>query len=104
DRSAVVRTLYEGMALGAALLDRRLAIGVDHGVLHGPILHDAPVDEQVLRAARRSLLCQRRDVAEQLDVAAVAADFDQIAAVAVQLIQPLTQTRYRRTLQHLASR
>ena len=53
--------------------------------------------------ARRSLLGQRRDVAEQLDVAAVAAHLDQVAPIAVQLIQPVAQRRDRRALQHLAS-
>ena len=36
--------------LGAALLDRRDAVGVDDGVRDRPVLHDAAVDEDVLRA------------------------------------------------------
>ena len=39
------------------------AVGVDDRVRDGPVLHDAAVDEHVLRPARRPLLGQRRDVA-----------------------------------------
>ena len=62
--------------LGAALLDRGLAVGVDDGVRDRPIFHDTPVDEQVLRTAGRSLFRQCHNVAEQLHVAAVATHFD----------------------------
>ena len=102
DVHRVVRHLDEEMHLRAALLDRRLAVGVDDGVRHRAVLDDAAVDEQVLRTARRPLLGQRRDVAEQLDVAAVATHLDQVAAIAVQLIEPLPQRGHRRALQHLA--
>ena len=80
DVDRVARHLDEQVHLRAALLDRRDAVGVDDGVRDRPVLDDAAVDEDVLRPARRPLLGQRRDVAEHLHVAAVAADLDQVAA------------------------
>ena len=81
----------EQVHLGAALLDRRDAVGVDDGVRDGAVLDDPPVDEDVLRAARRPLLGQRRDVAQHLDVARVAAHLDEIVPLAVQLVEPIAQ-------------
>ncbi len=89
--------------LRAALLDRGGAVGVNDRVCDRTVLDNAAVDEQVLGSARRPLLRQRGDVAEQLDVAGVAANLDQVAPVAIQLIQPFPQRRYRRALQHLPS-
>ena len=102
DVHRVGRHLDEEMHLGAALLDRRHAVGIDDRVRDGPVLDDAAVDEDVLRPARRPLLGQRRDEAEDLHVAAVAPHFDQIGALAVQLVQAIAKRRDRRALQHLA--
>ncbi len=66
-----------------------------------PVLDDAAVDEDVLGPARRPLLGQRRDVANDFHVAPIAAHFDQIAALSVQLIEPILQRRDGRTLEHL---
>ena len=63
DVDAIGRHLDEQMHLGAALLDRRDAVGVDDGVRDRPVLDDAAVDEDVLRPARRSLLGERGDEA-----------------------------------------
>ena len=51
-----------------------------------------------------SLLGERRDVANQAHVAAVATDVDEISPLAVQLIQPVPQRRDWRDLEHLAPR
>ena len=69
DVERVGRHLDEQVHLRAALLDRRHAVGVDDRVRDRPVLDDAAVDEDVLRAARRPLLGQRRDVAGQPDAA-----------------------------------
>src|SRR6185436_26201 len=65
DVHRVGRHLDEEMHLRAALLDRRHAVGVDDGVCDRPILHDAPVDEDVLRPSRGTLLGQRRNVTDE---------------------------------------
>ena len=91
----------EQVHLGTALLDRRDAVGIDDGVRDGAVLHDPPVDEHVLRAARRPLLRQRRDVAEHLDVAGIAPHLDEVVPLAVQLVQPVAQRADRRTLNDL---
>ena len=69
DVERVGRHLDEQVHLGAALLDRRHAVGVDDRVRDRLVLDDAAVDEDVLRPARRPLLGQRRDVAGQPDAA-----------------------------------
>ena len=80
DVERVGRHLDEQVHLRAALLDRRLAVGVDDRVRDRPVLHDAPVDEDVLRPARRPLLGQRGDVAGEPEPAGLLVHFDQIAA------------------------
>ena len=67
------------------------AVGVDDRVRDRPVLDDAAVDEDVLRPARRPLLGQRRDVAGQPQAAGLLAHLEQVAALAVQLIQPIAQ-------------
>ena len=93
DVHRVERHLDEEMHLRTALLDRRDAVGVDDRVGDRPILDDAAVDEDVLRPARRPLLGQRRDVSDDLHVAAFAPHLDQVVALAVQLIQAIAQRR-----------
>ncbi len=104
DVHRVERHVDEQVHLGAALLDRRDAVGVDDRVRDRAVLHHAPVDEHVLRPARWSLLRQRGHEPDNLDVAAVAADVDQVAAFAVQLVEPVTECRDGRALEHLAAR
>ena len=91
------------MHLGAALLDRRDAVGIDDGVCDGAILDDSPVDEDVLRATGWTLLGERRDVADDLDLPAVSLHVHQVAPLSVQLIEPFAKRRHRRTLDDLAS-
>ena len=45
------------------------------------VLHDAAVDEDVLRAARRPLLGERRDVSREAQPARLLVDFDEVAAL-----------------------
>ena len=78
------------------------AVGVDDRVRDRPVLDDAAVDEDVLRTARRPLLGERRDVAGHAQPAGFLSDLEEIAPLAVDLIQPIAQRRRRRTLQHLA--
>ena len=61
----------EQVHFGAAFLDRRHAVGVDDGVRDGPVPDDPPVDEDVLRAARRTLFRQCGNIADNLYVATV---------------------------------
>ena len=61
DVDAVGRNLEKEVDLRAAFLDRRVAVGLDNRMGDRLILDDAPVHEDILRPARRSLLCQRRD-------------------------------------------
>ena len=96
----VGRHLEEQMHLGAALLDRRHAVGVDDGVRDGLVLDDAPIDEDVLRPASGPLLGQRRDEAEHQDAASLLAHLEQVGAVAVELIEPILQRARGRALQH----
>src|ERR671918_450938 len=55
----VVRHFDEEMHLGAALLDRCHAVGRDDGARNRPVLHHTPIDEDVLRPSRGSLLRKR---------------------------------------------
>ena len=96
----VRRHLDEQVHLGAALLDRRLAVGVDDRVRDRLVLDDAPVDEDVLRTARRPLLGQRGDEAGEPDAAGLLAHFHQVAPLAVELIQPVATRHGGRALQH----
>ena len=104
DVERVRRHPDEQMHLGTALLDRRLAVRIDDRVRDRPILDDAPVDEDVLRTTRRSLLGERRDEAGERHAARVLAQLHQVAALAVHLIQPVALRQCRRALQHLAAR
>src|SRR5207302_10500518 len=75
----------------------------DDCVRDRPVPDDAAVDEDVLRAAGRALLGERRDKASQPQAARLLADFDQIGALAVELIEPVAQRRGRRTLENRAA-
>ena len=98
------RHLDEEVHLGAALFDRRHAVGGDDRVRDRPILDDAPVDEDVLRSACRPLVGERRDVPGQSDAAGVLADFEQVGPFAVQLKQPIAHRDRRRALDHCPPR
>ena len=100
----VGRHLDEEMHFRTALLDRRLAIRVDDRVRDRAILDDAPVDEDVLRPARRTLLRQRGDEPGELQPARVLFQLQQIAALAVDLIQAIALGQRRRALEHRAAR
>ena len=91
DVDRVRRHLDEQVHLGAALLDRRDAVGIDDRVRDRPVLDDPPVDEHVLRSARRSLLGERRDVAADPQAARLLPHLEQVVPLAVQLIQPIAQ-------------
>ena len=64
----------------------------------GAVLDDAPVDEDVLGAADRSLVAERRDVAVDLQPTRFLAQLDQIEPLAEQLEEPLAEPLRRRTL------
>ena len=93
----------EQVDLRAALLDRRDAVGLDDRVRDRPVLDDAAVDEDVLRAAGRALVAERRDVAFDLQAAGVLSHLDQVGALAEQLEEPLAQAVHRRALQQAAA-
>ena len=73
DVDRVRRHLDEQVDLRTAFLDRGHAVGIDDRMRDGAILDDPPVDEDVLRPARRPLLGQRRDVAGQPQAAGLLA-------------------------------
>ena len=100
----VGRHLDEEVHLGAALLDRRLAVGIDDRVRDRTVLDDPAVDEDVLRSARRSLIGERGDETRQLQAARLLLQVDQIVALAVHLIQTIARGERRRNLQHGAAR
>ena len=68
DVDAVRRHVDEQVHLGTALLDGRDAVRLLNGVRDGPVAHDASVDEDVLRPARRPFVGERRDVPADADV------------------------------------
>ena len=92
------------MDLGTPFLDGGDAVRVDDRVRDRAVLDDAAIDEDVLRPARRPLLRQRGDEADNFHLAAVPAHVNQVPTLAVELIQPIPQARHRRALQHLAAR
>ena len=104
DVDLIGRHLEKQMDLRTSFLDRRHAVGIDDGVGDRPIFHDASIDEHVLRTARRPLLRQRRDVAEQPHAARVLRDLEQIFSLAIQLIQPVAERTRRWTLKDGAAR
>ena len=85
-----------------SLIDATL-YAVDDGVRDRPVLHDAAVDEDVLRASRRPLFRQRRDEPGEPQAARLLPDLEQVVALAVELIQPIAQRGRRRTLQDRAA-
>ena len=103
DVDAVRRQLEEQVDLGAALADRRGAVGVDDRVLQRPVADDAAVDEDVLRPADRALLGQRRHEAGDADARRLAEQLDQIGPLAEHLVDAIAQRRRRRTLQDAAA-
>ena len=66
---AIGRDAQEQVDFRAALLDRRDAVGLDDRVRDRPVLDDAAVDEDVLRAAGRSLIAERGDIPFDLQAA-----------------------------------
>ena len=103
DVHAIGRNLDEEVHFRTAFLDRRHAVGLGDGVRDGPVLDDAPVDEDVLRAAHGSLVAKRGDVAVDGEAAGLLADFDEVRALAEQLEEALAQARGRRTLEQAAA-
>ena len=95
--------LDEEVYLRAAFLDRRRAVRVDDGVSDRPILDDAAVDEDVLRAARRPLFSEGGDEPGEPKAARLLPDLEQVVAFAVELIQAVAQRRRRWTLQDRTS-
>ena len=91
DVDAIRRDLDEQVDLGAALLDRRDAVRLGDRVRDGPVLHDPAVDEDVLRAAHRPLVAERRDVAVDLQAAGFLADLDEVRPLAEQLKEALAR-------------
>src|SRR5438067_1314835 len=83
DVDGVRRHLDEQVHLGAALLDRRLAVRVDDRVRDRAILDDAAVDEDVLRAPRRARVGERGDESGQPQTARLLPDLYQIGPLAV---------------------
>src|SRR4030095_14950970 len=92
------------MHLRASVRDRGHALRVYDGVGDRAIAHDTPVDEHVLRATRRSLLGKCCDVTDEGDVPTLATDLDQVASIAIKLIQPITERCDRGNLQDLPAR
>ena len=93
DVDAVGRNPDEQVHLRAALLDRRDAVGLRNRVRDRAVLDDAAVDEDVLGAADRPLVAERRDVAVNLQAARFLAQLDQIEPLAEQLEEPLAAGR-----------
>ena len=88
------------MDFGAALLDRRVAVGLDNRVRDRLVLDDAPIDEDVLRAARRPLFCKRGDEAFDAEARQRLAHRHEVGPVAEDLIQPVFELRHRRPVEH----
>ena len=97
---AIGGDLEKEMNLGAAFLDRRVAVGLDNRVRDRLVLDDAPIDEDVLRAARRPLLCERRHEALDAEAGQRLAHRHEIGPVAEDLIQPVLELRHRRPVEH----
>ena len=91
DVHAIGRNPDEQVHLGAALLDGRDAVGLRNRVRDGAVLDDAAVDEDVLGAADRPLVAERRDVAVDLQPARLLAQLDQIEPLAEQLEEALAE-------------
>ena len=85
------RYFNKKMNLGAAFLDRGDAVRIADGVSDGAILDDSAVDEDILRAAYRPLVAERRDVAVDLEPGGFLAHLDEIGALAEQLEEPFTK-------------
>ena len=92
DVDAVGRDLDEEMHLGAALLDRRDAIGLGDRVRDGAVFDDAAVDEDVLGAAHGPLVAERGDVAVDLQAGRFLADLDEVRPLTKQLEEALAET------------
>ena len=79
--------LEEQMNLGTSFLDRSIAVRLDDRVRDRAVLHDPPVDEDVLRATRRALLGQRRHIAFDAEAGEALSDRNQIGPFAEHLIR-----------------
>ena len=69
-----------------------------------PVADDAAVDEDVLRAAHRALLGQRRHEAGDADARRLAEQLDQVGPLAEHLVDAIAQRRRRRALQRRGGR
>ena len=104
DVHAIRRNADEQVHFRAALLDRRDAVRLGYRVRDRPILDDAPVDEDVLRAAHRALIAECRDVAVDLQARGFLTQLDQIETFTEQLKESLAQAVRRGTLNELPAR
>ncbi len=98
----VGRHLDEHVRLGAPLAGRRRRVGVDHGVRHGPVLDDAAVDEELLRAPRRPLLGEGRDEPVDAEASGLLGHRHEVGAIAVQLVEAIRQRGGRRAAEEHA--
>ena len=97
---AIGGNLEEEMHLRAAFLDRRVAVRLDNRVRDRLVLHDAPVDEDVLGASRRPLLGKRGHEAFDAEAGQRLPHRHEIGPFAKHLIQPVFELRHRRPVEH----
>src|SRR6516164_11309021 len=94
--------LDEQMHFRTALLDGRHAVRIDDGVRDRAVSHDAAVDEDMLRAARRTLLDKRRREPANAQATRLLRELDQIGPVAVNLEETIADRGSRRPLKDAA--
>ena len=87
----------------AAFLDRGDAVGLGNRVRNGSVLHDPPVDENVLGAADGALVTEGGHVAMDLDPGRLFPDLDQIEPFTKELKEPITKTARRWTLENFST-
>src|SRR4029450_13080438 len=91
------------MDLRTTLLDRRDAVRLGDRVRDGAVLDDAPVDEDVLGAADRTLIAEGGHVAMDLEPGRLLAHLDQIEPFTEELKEPITKSVRRWTLENLST-
>ena len=103
DVDAIGRQVDQEVHFGAALLDRRHAVGLLNGVGDRAVTDDAAVDEDVLRAARGTLVGKRGHEAAHRDLRRGLGDRHQVGPLAVDLVEALLERPGRRRLDEEAA-
>src|SRR5262249_48887928 len=91
------------MHLRAALLDRRDAVGLGDRVRDCAVFDGAPVDEDVLSPAARTLIAEGRHIAMDVESCRLFAHLDQIEPLTKELEETITKSIRRWTLENLSS-